>query len=247
MQPLLERTVREIAAANPASARVFERLGIDYCCGGNLSLSMACARAKVSVETAARLLDEAAQAPDRHPGDHPTLGALAAHIVETHHGFVREESPRILKLLAKVCGKHGEAHAELAQIQNLFTTLSEELSAHMLKEERILFPYVAALEGAGESGGCFPTVEMPIAVMISEHENAGAILEKMRTLSGGYVPPDGACASYRALYDALAAFERDLHWHVHLENNILFPRAIALEAGQRQAAATGSIPAGRAS
>jgi regulator of cell morphogenesis and NO signaling len=224
-----EQTVREIAAANPASTRVFEALGIDYCCGGNLSLSAACARADVPVEKVIASLEACGEVPAQAvPNDAP-LSDLARYIVERHHGFVRSESPRIQGLLNKVCDKHGRAHAELFEIQELFAKLAGDMAGHMMKEERILFPYIQALNGPIAPSACFGSVESPIAAMIADHEDAGAILSKLRTLSNGYTAPAGACPTFNALYRALEDFERDLHHHVHLENNILFPRAIEAE------------------
>jgi len=221
-----ERTIREIAVGNPASARVFETLGIDYCCGGNHSLSAACARANVPIETVIRLLEECAQPITQDALNDACLGELTRHIVERHHGFVRCESPRIRGLLDKVCDKHGRAHEELSDLKTLFAALTQELDEHMMKEERILFPYLEALAGGITAPAFFGSVEDPIAQMIADHEDAGAILSEIRALTKGYTPPGDACLTFRALYAALEEFERDLHWHVHLENNIVFPRAI---------------------
>jgi regulator of cell morphogenesis and NO signaling len=158
------------------------------------------------------------------------LSELTRHIVERHHRFIRDESPRIQGLLMKVCEKHGRTHKELLDLKALFDTVTQELGEHMMKEERVLFPYIQRLsEEAEPPPACFASVESPIATMTADHKKAGAILAKMRALSGGYQPPASACATFQALYRALEAFERDLHWHVHLENNILFPRAIAFE------------------
>jgi len=233
-----EQTVREIAIGNPASTRVFETLGIDYCCGGNHSLSVACARANVPVERVVGLLERCGQPSIDAVSNDAPLGELTRHIVERHHGFVRRESPRIQGLAEKVSGKHGRADPELSEIQALFDTLTQELGEHMLKEERILFPYIQSLGDTAASPACFGSVESPIAVMITDHENAGAILAKLRTLSNGYRPPEDACPTFHALYAALEEFERDLHWHVHLENNILFPRAIACEHERRNTLAS---------
>jgi len=223
-----DQTVRDIALANPGSARVFEKLGIDYCCGGTHSLSAACARAKVPLESALALLETCEQTQELGVND-ASLGELTQHIVERHHGFVRRESPRIEQLLTKVSDKHGRVHPELSEVKTLFATLVEDLGQHMLKEERILFPYINALGHATEPAACFATVESPIAAMLADHENAGAILEKLRELTNGFQAPEGTCPTFHALYRALEEFERDLHWHVHLENNILFPRAIVAE------------------
>jgi regulator of cell morphogenesis and NO signaling len=233
MDTISEQTVREIAVANPASTRVFETLGIDYCCGGNRSLSIACALANVPLENVLRLLDEAALAPGDEVPDGAPLRDLTRFIVERHHAYVRSESPRIQGLFTKVRAKHGPAHPELAQLDVLFAMLSQELAEHMLKEEKILFPYIQSL-GHASTRACFATIESPIAVMIAEHENAGAILGQLRALSNGYQPAASACPSFQALYRALEEFERDLHRHVHLENNILFPRAIAAERAYGQ-------------
>jgi len=238
MRTTAEQTVREIALANPASAQVFERLGIDYCCGGNHSLSAACARANVPLEAAKRLLAECGEPVNQDVANGASLGEMTQHIVQRHHGFIRRESPRIKELFRKVCDKHGRAHPELLNLKPLFDTLSEELDEHMTKEERILFPYIQTLNDEASPSACFASVESPIAVMMADHENAGAILAKMRTLASGYQPPESACPTYQALYRALEEFERDLHWHVHLENNIVFPRAIAAERNRRNTPAS---------
>lgn len=239
MQSILEKTVGEIAAANPASTRVFEQFGIDYCCGGNHSLSIACARANVPVEMVAPLLKQCAQETYPAVRDDAPLRELTRHIVQRHHAFIREESPRIQELLVKVCAKHGAAHPELSRLKALFETLVGELMQHLMKEERVLFPYIEGLSEGALPRACFASVESPIAVMTAEHESAGEILSGMRALASGYRPPPDACASFQALYRALEEFERDLHWHVHLENNILFPRAIAREQQARANAIVG--------
>lgn len=240
MQSILEKTVGEIAAANPASARVFERFGIDYCCGGNHSLSIACARAKVPVERLAPLLEQAGGEAYPSVWDDAPLRELTRHIVQRHHAFIREEAPRIEELLAKVRAKHGAAHPELSRLKALFETLAGELMQHLMKEERMLFPYIDALDEGVLPRACFASVQSPVAVMTAEHESAGEILAAMRALADGYRPPAAACASFQALYRALEEFERDLHWHVHLENNILFPRAIAREQETRGSAILGT-------
>lgn len=237
MPAISEQLVREIATANPAAARVFEDLGIDYCCGGNRSLSAACASANVAVETVLGLLETSQPPSETRAWNHAPLSDLTRHIVEHHHGFVRLESPRILSLLDKVSTKHGPAHPELSQISELFASLASELEEHMKIEEYILFPYIESLTCAAEPTACFASVESPIQVMVDDHESAGAILSKIHALTGGYQPPADACAAFQTLYRKLEEFERDLHWHVHLENNILFPRAIAAEQERGKASA----------
>lgn len=237
------QTVREIAINNPAAVRVFENFGIDYCCGGRRSMLEACARANAPVDHVMRALDEL-DVNGTPPGEtwtNSSLADLAAHVVRRHHRYVRDESPRIELLLQKVVNRHGEAHPELGAIQDTFVALSQELFAHMMKEERILFPFLEAMEAAARSGqpaplGCFASVSLPIARMLADHDDAGALLAKMRDLSGGYRAPDGSCPSYRGLYQALEEFERDLHHHVHLENNILFPRAVEMERSLKETA-----------
>ncbi len=240
MQTISEKTVREIALQNPSSIRVFESLGIDYCCGGKRLLSDACSTANVDFERVVELLESAKldiQAPDTGWWKAEPLAELIAHIVAKHHGYVRRETPRIQGLMTKVLGKHGPAHPEIAQINELFSAMSQELSTHMLKEEQVLFPYVERMEAALLAGrpapvAFFGTVNRPIANMVAEHDDAGALLSKIRSLSNGYTAPRGACPTFLGLYQGLEAFVRDLHHHVHLENNILFPRAIEMEQSQ---------------
>jgi regulator of cell morphogenesis and NO signaling len=162
---------------------------------------------------------------------------LVEHIIGTHHVYVKQELPRLQQLLKKVVAVHGAAHPELAAIQQIFQGVSEELSSHMMKEEHILFPYIVALENAVSNGRprprpAFGTVSNPVHMMELEHDSAGAALKEIGALSSNYQPPESACFSYRTLYTALKEFETDLHQHVHLENNILFPRAIAMENGE---------------
>lgn len=237
MQSIVDKTVREIALENPASMPVFESLGIDYCCGGERRLGDACQSAGVEVDYLQRLIEKAARdanAPVSTDWREKPLAELIAHIVTKHHAFVREEIPRIEALLLKVSGKHGAAHPELQEIDTLFRAVGQELSTHLFKEENVLFPYIERMEKATANGGprpqaCFDSVTRPIANMMAEHDDAGALLQQIRELSGGYVPPAGACPTFHALYRALGAFERDLHQHVHLENNVLFPRAVEME------------------
>jgi len=231
-----EQTVAEIALANPATTRVFEHLGIDYCCGGKLSLRVACERAKVPVSAALAAIEEPLAAPDAGVANDAALGEITQHIVKRHHAFVRGESPRIQALLAKVCERHGHAHPELIEVKTRFNWLDAELSQHMRKEEHILFPYIESLGDRVNRAACFDSVEHPIEAMVAEHENAGENLARIRAVTGGYAVPADACGSFRALYAALEQFERDLHVHVHLENNILFPRAIAAERELRGSA-----------
>ena len=232
------KTVGEIAAEVPGTTREFEKLGIDYCCGGSRTLGEACAEANISVDDVlARLEKSLSSTP---PGDsedwqNQPLADLIGHITSTHHVFVREESPRIEALAAKVVGVHGKNHPELLQVQAIFSALAEELSVHLMKEEQVLFPYVLLMEEstlAGEPAppAMFGTVMNPVRMMMQEHDGAGEALRSLRSVTNDYKLPEDACISYRTLYEALQGFESDLHQHIHLENNILFPRAVAMEA-----------------
>jgi len=233
----LTQTVREIALEQPESIRVFERFGIDYCCGGRKPLAEACADRQLAVDEVVAALESAANSAAPLPVDwsQATLGALIEHIVATHHAYVKRELPRLAELARKVVKRHGETQAHLPAMQSLLVLLDDELIHHLGKEEHVLFPYIAKLEGALLAGGahpeaCFGTIEHPIAMMTSEHEAAGTMLAELRRLSDNYATPVGACPTYHAYYDGLKEFEQDLHQHIHLENNILFPRAIAMEA-----------------
>lgn len=238
MTTTTEKTVREIAIENPATIRVFETLGIDYCCGGKRSLTDACLQADVPIAQAVDLLANAGRdtgEDNANSWNDSPLHALTAHIVTKHHTFVRRETPRIESLLRKVISRHGDTHPEVVQIEELFLAMSQELNTHMAKEEQILFPYVDRMETALLAGEplpktCFESITSPIANMMADHEDAGALLASIRELSDGFTAPAGACPSYRGLYHSLAEFESDLHRHVHLENNILFPRAAQMEA-----------------
>lgn len=240
MPTITEKTVREIALENPSSIRVFESLGIDYCCGGKRPLSDACAHAKVDFQRVMDLLESAkteVASADSGEWRSKPLSELIGHIVAKHHGYVRQETPRIQGFLTKVLAKHGPTHPEIGEIDELFSAISQELSTHMLKEEQVLFPYVERMEaalraGQGVPAAFFGTVKRPIANMVAEHDDAGALLSKIRSLSSGYTAPAGACPTFLGLYKGLEEFERDLHHHVHLENNILFPRAVEMEESQ---------------
>jgi len=165
------------------------------------------------------------------------LADLIAHIISTHHKYVREEMARLGPLFDKVCSVHGKNHAELLQIRVSCQGLEQELTMHMMKEERILFPYIVRMEESVMQKEPvlpppFGSVQNPVTMMMHEHDSAGEALRSMRKDSAGYTPPDDACISFQTLYKALADFEADLHQHIHLENNILFPRAIAMERAQ---------------
>ncbi|MGA8868923.1 MAG: iron-sulfur cluster repair di-iron protein [Candidatus Sulfotelmatobacter sp.] len=240
MSVATEKTVRELALENPAATRVFEKLGIDYCCGGNRSLEEACRIANLNLDQVQDSLEMAEQlahatTKDRNWENEP-LGELITHIKNTHHKYTREEIARLGPLFDKVCSVHGKNHPELLQIRGIFQGLAQELTTHLMKEEMVLFPSIVRMEEAAIQKepivpAPFGTVQNPVAMMEHEHDSAGNSLRAMRKASESYTAPADSCVSYQTLYKALAAFESDLHQHIHLENNILFPRAIAMEKG----------------
>ena len=238
MTVMTAKTVREVAVENPAATRVFERFGIDYCCGGNQALEQACERAGVSVDEVIDSLEmeeEAARAAKQsRVWQSESLSELIAHIRSTHHKYTREETVRLAALLQKVCSVHGKNHPELFGIRETFGLVSQELMTYMMKEEMVLFPYIERMEESVTQNepvlpAPFGSIQNPVAMMEHEHDSAGAALRSIRRASSDFAPPSDACISYQTLYKALAAFEADLHQHIHLENNILFPRAVVME------------------
>ena len=230
------QTVKELAVQVPGAARVFEHFGIDYCCGGNVPLEQACGKAGLRLEEVLSSLDNAPRdAATAVDWSEAPLAALAQHIVVKHHAFTRAETTRLEGLFAKVHAAHGAKHPELAGMQATFSSMADELRMHMMKEENILFPYLAAMERAVIEKkplprAMFGSVENPVRNMMKEHDDAGEALRTVRESSHGYAAPDDACTTYRELYRSLQEFEADMHEHVHLENNILFPRALEMEA-----------------
>jgi len=231
-----ESTVAEAAVSNPAVPRLFEALGIDYCCGGKRTIREAATRAGIAPDLVLSSLRELsiAPAPERDWSIAP-IPHLVKHIIDLHHGYIRTETPRIEGLLAKVAARHGPLHPEVIELRDVFIALSQELATHLIKEEQIVFPAASQLSmGFDANSGCFGSIGMPIARMFEEHDDAGALLASIRRLTNNFHPPEDACMSFKALYHALGEFERDLHRHIHLENNILFPKAIEAEARLRQ-------------
>lgn len=239
-------TVRELAVTWPGATRVFEKIGIDYCCGGRRTLADACATSHVPIELAIQSLEEAGRtkpADDQINWQIRPLTDLIAHIQNTHHVFTRQELGRLEQLVEKVCSRHGELHPELFRLRELFLMLRDDLLPHLLKEEQVLFPYVIQLEDAIANETVvhppvFVTVQNPVRMMMTEHDSAGDLLREMRLVSGNYTTPPEVCISYQTLYQAMAEFEADLHQHIHLENNILFPRAVEMELRRREISLT---------
>ena len=229
------RTIGELVAERPSRARVFEQAGIDYCCGGRLSLEAACRKKGLDPRRVlADLAAAEAPEPQERVWTQATLTELADHIEQSHHAFLRQELPRLSALTQKVSKVHGRTHPELLEVARLFEAFSSDMVSHMNKEEGILFPMIRALEARGPMPAGVPgSVGRPIAMMVHEHDVAGRMLEQLRELTGGFIPPEGACGSYRAMLDGLASIEADTHRHVHKENSILFPGAERLEAAPR--------------
>jgi regulator of cell morphogenesis and NO signaling len=240
--PLTPDTVlATIALRSDAYAAVLDRHRLDFCCGGKRTLSQACTAAGLDVAGVLAELDQAArdrtEAVAAAPSDETVpLDQLVQFIFETHHAFTRAAIARIVPLAAKVLTKHGEAHPELVTVEQAFTALAADLLPHLVREERVLFPYIRTLArgAAGRSAvpvtrPPFGSVQNPVRMMMYEHDAAGDLLDELRKATGDFVAPEGACGSYRALYAALAELRSDLMRHISLENNVLFPRAIALE------------------
>lgn len=231
-----QTTVREVAIQTPSSTRLFETLKIDYCCGGNRPLAEACASAGVDVKDVMVMLAEVSKTGSQQTlnFEKASLPELITHILETHHVFTKAEMNRLEALTGKVIAAHGTNHPELIQLGELWEALCADLSPHMFKEEQVLFPYIMSLAQAAEHKrpapvAPFGTVKNPIRMMMQEHDGAGDILRELRTVTSDYKIPADACISYQTLYQALEEFEKDLHQHIHLENNILFPKALELE------------------
>lgn len=233
----LQTPVGEIARFNYKTVEVFEKLRIDFCCGGDISLEEACKRQKVNAEEvlgSIRQLVGSAQTDSDRIHSLP-LDQLIDHIIEVHHSYVLESIPVLRKYLHKIADVHGANHPELAVVEGYFNQAAENLLNHMQKEEQILFPMIKEMVAAkaGETefldSHC-GTVQSPIFVMKQEHEAEGDRFEKISGMTNNYTVPEDACNSFLYAYQKLREFEQDLHRHIHLENNILFPEAIKLES-----------------
>lgn len=227
MTTLERRSLGDLVAEVPGRAAVLERLGLDYCCHGRRSLAEACADVGLEPAVVAAELETRGERPAL---DHPLEPApLTDHIEAVHHRYLHEELPALDALATKVAEVHGARHPELTDVRRLVSELCADLEPHLLKEERILFPAIRALT-AGTRDFPFGTVRSPIRMMSLEHDRAGELLAELRTTTNAYDVPADGCASYRMLYERLAHLEADTHRHIHLENNVLFPAAIALES-----------------
>ena len=230
-----EKTIGDFVAENFRTAEVFKKYNIDFCCKGGRTVEEACDKKKVSPEEIYKELEEIAnrKSEDIDFNSWP-LDLLADYVEKTHHRYVEEKSAMLIPYLNKLCKVHGERHPELFEINELFIGSAQDLAAHMKKEELILFPFIKQMVEAKKKGEALPaprfgTVENPVAMMKHEHEAEGERFVKIAELTNNYEFPDDACGTYQVTYRMLEDFQNDLHKHIHLENNILFPKAIAME------------------
>ncbi len=230
-----EKTIGQMVAEDFRAAAVFRKYKIDFCCKGNRTIEEACDNKKVTPEEIYKDLDalNQAKAGDIDFNSWP-LDLLADYVEKTHHRYVEENSTVLLQYLNKLCRVHGDRHPELFEINKLFTESAQELAAHMKKEELILFPFIKRMVAAKQNGEELPkphfgTVENPVAMMKHEHTTEGERFQKIAELTNNYQFPEDACGTYQVTFRMLEDFEQDLHKHIHLENNILFPKAIELE------------------
>ncbi len=232
-----DKTVGEIVAEDYRWAEVFKKHGIDFCCGGKKPLQSVCEEKQIDLQQ----LIESYSALPRNGNSHSShnymaweADFLADYIVNVHHKFVWENLPLLHEFTTKVARVHGAAHPELLEIAQRFEEVAQEMTLHMRKEELILFPYIKRLVAAKKKGQPleeppFGSVENPIRMMEAEHDRAGEIMKQIHQLSNEFTPPEDACNTYRVTFHKLREFEEDLHQHVHLENNILFPKSVELE------------------
>lgn len=228
-----ETTVATIASEIPGAAGVFERIGIDYCCGGKVRLAQACGKRGLKVDDVLSQLQSTAAGttPTVRNWSQASMTELADEIEAKHHGYLKSELPRLCALADKVDKTHGDHRPELHELAHLFRNFADDMTIHMGKEEQVLFPILRSMD-KGQSSSSLP-INFPITCMTQDHEEAGAALELFRALTNGYTPPADACTSWRVLLADLARLECDMHEHVHKENNILFPKALAAAGGTR--------------
>ncbi|MCX2837178.1 iron-sulfur cluster repair di-iron protein [Salinimicrobium sp. MT39] len=235
MENLQSKTVAEMVTENIKTAHIFKKHGIDFCCGGGISLDKACEKYNVDYNLLTQELLNVDQSNSRATNyNRWELDFLTDHIINVHHAYVEENIPLLLQYSARVAQVHGSHYTELLEIKELVKEVAGELSAHLKKEELILFPFIKQMVRAKKENTQLPvahfgSVDNPIKMMETEHEDAGELLRRIAKLSNNYTPPQGACNTYKAYYAKLEEFEQDLHQHVHLENNILFPKSLLLE------------------
>lgn len=233
MTELRTKSLAQIVNANYKTASVFEKYNLDFCCQGKRSLQQACTESKVPVEQIISELDNITMSGDIGLDfSKMSLSQLVDYIVITHHAYVKQQMPSIFEYVQKVAFKHGQRHPEMLKVLETFAAVQKEMKEHMEKEELVLFPRIKALEKSitknEQPNRETSYLQSPITVLEGEHDHAGRLLEKIRDLTNNYTPPTDACTTYRLSLSSLQAFEFDLHHHVHLENNILFPTALSL-------------------
>lgn len=230
MENLSKTKVGKIVATNYRAASIFSTYHIDFCCQGGITLEEACHRRQIPLDTVAAKIRESLKAPNSEDYQHRSLDDLINLIVNVHHKYVVATAPALLAYLEKLCARHGDRHPELHSIMELFGAAASELETHMQKEELVLFPYIRAMVEAQRNGfplskPYFGDIENPIQMMEREHANEGERFQEIAQLSGNYDCPADGCQTYIVAYAMLKEFEDDLHKHIHLENNILFPGA----------------------
>jgi len=235
-----EETIGEMVTKDYRRAQVFKNFGIDFCCGGKKTISEVCDTKGINPEQVNQALDAIGNNAPSAENDYLKwdIGFLADFIVNTHHQYIRDNTVFITELANKVAKVHGNTHPEVIKVATVFTGIADDLMLHIMKEERVLFPFIKELANVQKTGGTmhessFGDVSCPIQMMEAEHEQAGEAMEQIRLLTDNFKLPEDACASYTILYKMLSEYEDDLHRHVHLENNVLFPKAILAEKNCR--------------
>lgn len=236
MQTFKEETVGNIVADDFRTAGVFKKYGLDFCCGGGRKLTEACEEKGVDMEAVLEdLRNLTVTTNDTQNYSNWSPEFLVDYIINNHHHYVRTKLPEIKTYAKKVASVHGKTYPELNEMLEIFLKLKEEMLSHLQKEETILFPYIKKLSNALGNGESvrpelqFSSAEQAVAMMEDEHEEAGSLMARLEELSNGFTPPEDACTTFRIYFQNLEAFQNDLHKHVHLENNILFPKALMLE------------------
>ncbi len=236
MENLKNKTVGSFVAQDFRTAAVFTKYQIDFCCKGNRTITEVCEKQDIDSDVLMQNVYDVLQSENNSTIDFNSwpLDLLVDYIEKTHHRYVEEKSPILVQFLDKLCKVHGAGHPELFKINELFTECTGELSQHMKKEELMLFPFIKRMVKTKETDGIlsqpsFGTVSNPIAMMMQEHENEGDRFSEIAKLTNNYNAPSDGCTTYKVTFAMLKEFEKDLHKHIHLENNILFPKAVILE------------------
>ena len=233
MNVLASKTLAQIVTNNYKAASIFEKHHLDFCCKGKRTLEQACSESDIKIEEVIEQLEKAGDINDSKTNyNELSLAQLSEHIVSTHHNYVKNEMPALLGYLQKVASKHGDRHPEMNKVFQIFVAVKEEMEFHMQKEEMVLFPRIKDIENQIQEGKKVVInssyLQSPINMMEQEHDHAGSMLAEISNLTNNYNPPADACTTYQLSFASLQAFELDLHHHVHLENNILFPKALKM-------------------